>query len=259
MPITLLTLPAEIRDQIWDYCLVSPTQRVLPVHRPTLWDSKPSSLIIYTATRATRKPKAPRRNTIFNTLHLVPCDPTTATLLSPSLLPLAHSLPLVNRQIHIETSTSLWSSNTLVLPSYAIATEVLAYLGNVSMDVQCAEMMIGNVWDLRYWQILRMMETFDELAQLVQEGSLRRLRLVYVDGGACHRAAFQMWMGVLFASERDRDWGQCVRELVWEENKMKTDKLREVLARQWGLEGGKWGWDGTIRDEDWEPAKQLVF
>ncbi|OBT95199.1 hypothetical protein VE01_07632 [Pseudogymnoascus verrucosus] len=187
-------------------------------------------------------------------LHLVPCAPTTATPLSPSLLPLAHSLPFVSRQVYAETSTRLWGANTLVLPDYGAAREVLAYFGRAKLGVRRVEMRIGNVWDLLTMQLMRMMEAVDELWRLVQEGALRRLRFVYVDGGACQRTALQMWRGVLGTSSRDRDWGQCERELVWEDKKMKTDRLREVLARHWGLEGGIGGWDDTVTWGDWEPV-----
>ncbi|ELR03495.1 hypothetical protein VC83_03369 [Pseudogymnoascus destructans] len=64
--LTLLTLPAEIREQIWDYFLVSPTHRVLPVlpvlpllpvlpvlPRPS--NSTPSFPAIWTATRPLRR------------------------------------------------------------------------------------------------------------------------------------------------------------------------------------------------------------
>ncbi|OBT78233.1 hypothetical protein VF21_03010 [Pseudogymnoascus sp. 05NY08] len=257
MPPTLLTLPAEIREQIWNHCLVSPTHRVLPVHYPASPDSIPSSLTIWTGTRRKRRDtNATSHYDIFSkVLQFVPCASTSAALLSPSLLPLAQSLPLVSRQLYAETSARLWSGNTIVFPDYGATREVLTYLGEARLDVQQVEMIIGNVWDLLAMEISRMMETLDELWQLVGEGSLRKLRLVYVDGGACHRTAFQMWRGALLTSNRDKDWGQCEREIVWEDKKMKTDRLREVLARQWGLEGGIRGWDDTVTWEDWEPVE----
>lgn len=53
IPLTLPTLPAKIRNQIWDYCLVSPTCRAVPVHYGTKdsLDYTLPSPIIWTATR----------------------------------------------------------------------------------------------------------------------------------------------------------------------------------------------------------------
>ncbi|KAL5352192.1 hypothetical protein ACLOAV_002139 [Pseudogymnoascus australis] len=86
------------------------------------------------------------------TLHLVPCAPATDVPLSRTLLPLAHSLPLVNRQLHAETAGRFWDANTLVLPDYAAGHEVLEYLGPASQVVKRVEMTIGNVWDVGIWQ-----------------------------------------------------------------------------------------------------------
>lgn len=94
-----------------------------------------------------------------------------------------------------------------------------------------------------------------ELPQLVQGGALRKLKLVYVGGGTFNRFAFKFWRRAL--RNNTNDWGPCEREVVWEEDKMKTDRLREVLATRWGLEGGlenSWATD-IITDEDWEPVK----
>lgn len=136
---------------------------------------------------------------------------------------------------------------------------LLEYLGKISLRVQHVELLIGNVWDLMPEQ---MTETLDELLRLVYDGQLGKLRLQYVDGGTCHRTAFNTWSVVLYNNDRTSHWGSCEREVVWEENKMRTDKLRQVLARQWGLEGG-WGWDeeweewdDNITDLDWMPVKK---
>ncbi|OBT45123.1 hypothetical protein VE00_05164 [Pseudogymnoascus sp. WSF 3629] len=252
IPPTLLTLPAEIREQIWDYCLVSPTHRVFPVCYLVVPAANPQD------------PPEPTCALDFKAKYGKPLYIAACPARSPSPLPLAHALPLTNRQLYVETSTRLWSTNTLVLSNYAIVKEVLAHLGKASLRVQSVELTIGNVWDLEIPLVVRMREVLRELARLVQEGALRKLRLIYVDGGACDRGAFDMWKRVLLNSRRESDWGGCERELVWEENEMKTGRLREVLARRWGLEAGVprrlqdiWRWDNNITDKDWEPVKPL--
>lgn len=150
---------------------------------------------------------------------------------------------------------------------------MLEYLGKAGLGVQRVELVIGNVWDLRFPQIALMMETLKQLALLVCEGSLMKLRLQYVDGGAFNRTAFQIWIGVLINSMQHSDWEKCYwegcdwegcdwegceREVVWEEDKMRTDWLRKLLAKAWGLDGALWTWKEDYTDEDWMHAKESV-
>ncbi|KFY97847.1 hypothetical protein V500_01891 [Pseudogymnoascus sp. VKM F-4518 (FW-2643)] len=204
-PSTLLTLPREIRDLIWEYCLVSPTHRVLPVYYRTSPASDPPSPFVWTATRPSPLPPladdasyaAALRIAFSKTLHLVPCAPTTEVPLSPTLLPLAHVLPLVNRQLHAETVGRFWGANTLVLPDYAAGREVLEYLGPASQGVRRVEMAIGNVWDVERWQGSQVIMTLNQLERLVREGALEMLRLKYVhgvdDGNHSQPKAYSLW------------------------------------------------------------------
>jgi hypothetical protein len=267
MPLTLLTLPLEIRQIIWGYCLVSPTRRVLPVYYSAEEDFIPSFPITWMSIGAIGHARggsyaAARCSAFSRTLHLIPCALTSATPHSLSRPPLPHYLPRVNRQLYDETSTRLWSKNTFIFPDYATAKELLEHLGKISLRVQRVELVIGNMWDLRAPQLEKMTETLNELLRLVHEGQLGKLRLRYFDGGACNRNAFNIWMGVLHNIDKESDWGRCEREVVWGENGTKTNKLRQMLARQRGLEG-RWAWDeewdrwdGDITDMDWMPTKQ---
>ncbi|OBT77511.1 hypothetical protein VF21_05241 [Pseudogymnoascus sp. 05NY08] len=259
-PPTLLTLPREIRDLIWELCLVSPTSRVLPVYYRTFPAAHPPSPFVWTAIRPLRLPRstegpfytadtydvpaytAALRVAVTKTLHLVPCAPTTEELLSPTLLPLAHSLPLVNRQIYAETAGRFWGANTLVLPDYATGCEVLSYLGPASLGIQRVEMAIGNVWDVdrfQGWQIILML---NQLERLVREGALEMLRLKYVvgvdDGFRNRTEAFSLWHHMLLENREESDWGRCKRELVWED-KTKSDNRLPLLERSWGLKEDK--------------------
>lgn len=112
-------------------------------------------------------------------------------------------------------------------------------------------MEIGHVWQSGSRQVTRMKDMLSELEQLVHEGSLRKLRLRYGDVSVCYADSFDTWKEVLSSSGELSDWGECEREVVWGKYRMKTDRLREVLARCWGLEGGLYGWDDTVTDEDW--------
>ncbi|KAL5349035.1 hypothetical protein ACLOAV_006461 [Pseudogymnoascus australis] len=256
MPLTLLTLPAEIRYMIWDYCLVSPTRRVLPVHypnssessSPVRWEAPASPIYLMNG-----GPYDPSGTALGRIMHLVACAPTTATMLSSSFPPLCRSLPLVNRQLYSETSTRLWSANTLVLCDFAAGREVLAYLGKASLHVQRVELTIGSLRGRTQFDFMK--DAVRELRRLVQGGSLKKLRLVYVDGGTCNQIAFGFWRRTLEINSKN--WGPCEREVVWEEDKMKTDRLREVLATGWGLEGGLENRRAIdiITNEDWEPVK----
>ncbi|OBU00304.2 hypothetical protein VE01_01523 [Pseudogymnoascus verrucosus] len=255
-PPTLLTLPREIRDLIWELCLVSPTSRVLPVYYRTFPAANPPSPFVWTAIRPLPLPRstedpyytattydvpayaAALRVAVTRTLHLVPCAPTTSELLSPTLLPLAHSLPLVNRQLHAETAGRFWAANTLVLPDYAVGCEVLAYLGPARQGIQRVEMVIGNVWDVKRfhgWQIILML---NQLEWLVREGALEMLRLKYVvgvdDGFENQPEAYSLWYHMLLQNREESDWGRCKRELVWEDE-MKPDNMLPQLERSWGL------------------------
>ncbi|KFY76887.1 hypothetical protein V499_03578 [Pseudogymnoascus sp. VKM F-103] len=210
-PPTLLTLPREIRDLIWELCLVSPTSRVLPVYYRTFPAANPPSPFVWTAIRPLPLPRstedpyytattydvpayaAALRVAVTRTLHLVPCAPTTSELLSPTLLPLAHSLPLVNRQLHAETAGRFWAANTLVLPDYAVGCEVLAYLGPARQGIQRVEM----------------------LEWLVREGALEMLRLKYVvgvdDGFENQPEAYSLWYHMLLQNREESDWGRCTQ------------------------------------------------
>ncbi|ELR07026.1 hypothetical protein VC83_06755 [Pseudogymnoascus destructans] len=253
-PSTLLTLPGEIRDLIWEYCLVSPTSRVLPVYYRTFPAADPPSPFVWTAIRPFPLPwsteaaaygaahGAALRIAFTKSLHLVPCAPTTEELLSPTLLPLAHLLPLVNLQVHAETAGRFWGSNRLVLPDYAAGCEVLAYLGPASQGVQRVEMAIGNVWDVDRWQGWQIIMMLNQLERLVREGALEMLRLKYVigvdDGMRNQLKAFSLWYHMLLKNREESNWGRCKRELV-REDKMKSDKVMPLLERSWGLEEDK--------------------
>ncbi|KFY07105.1 hypothetical protein V492_07442, partial [Pseudogymnoascus sp. VKM F-4246] len=208
MPLTLLTLPAEIRLLIWDYCLVSPTQRILPAQYwldaalerspyPSIWFS--SSISELTARTYLSKSC---RDLFRQTLHFIPCAPTTATILSRDLHALNHSLSFVNNQVYTETFGRLLSANTLVFPNYASAWDTLAYLGLPSLCVRSIELVIGNVWELNPRQMPAIMETLKEVAKIAHFGGLGKLRLVYVDGGESHRGAFHIWKKVLLDSNQ---------------------------------------------------------
>ena len=120
------------------------------------------------------------------------------------------------------------------------------------------EMAIGHGWDFGPRQVTEIKNTFSELEKLVHEGSLRKLRLVYVESGVGHVGSFETWKEVLSTSDELGDWRGCEREVVWPRYRMISDRLREVLARCWGLEGGLQGWDDSVTAEDWrKPVKKL--
>lgn len=74
--------------------------------------------------------------------------------------------------------------------------------------MQCVEVIIGNVWDLRS-NVLpeKMTKTLNELLRLVNEGRLAKLRLHYFDGGAYNVTAFNTWCSVLYKNGRSSDLG----------------------------------------------------
>ncbi|OBT62518.1 hypothetical protein VE03_07977 [Pseudogymnoascus sp. 23342-1-I1] len=240
----LLTLPREIRDIIWEYCLVSPTYRVLPIYYRTFPAANPPSPFVWTATRPSPLPPsandasyaAALRIAFTKALHLVPCARITDAPLSPTLLPLAHLLPLVNRQVHAETSGRFWGANTLVLPDYAAGREVLEYLGPATQGVQRIEMTIGNVWDVDRWQGSQVIMTLNQLERLVREGALEMLRLQYVVGiELSNRSqAFTLWLYMLTENREESDWARCKRELVLQD-KTKWHWTKQQLECAWGL------------------------
>ncbi|KFY76269.1 hypothetical protein V498_09680 [Pseudogymnoascus sp. VKM F-4517 (FW-2822)] len=253
-PSTLLTLPREIRDLIWEYCLVSPTHRVLPVSYSTLPAADPPSPLTWTATRP--DPLSPSANdasyaaalriAFTKTLHLVPCAPATDVPLSRTVLPLAHSLPLVNRQLHAETAGRFWDANTLVLPDYAAGHEVLEYLGPASQGVKRVEMTIGNVWDVGSWQGSQVIMILNQLERLVREGALEILRLKYLVGDEhshCRSKAFSLWLYMLIENREESDWTGCKRELVLHDDNTDWHWTKHQLDCAWGLvvEEGKLG------------------
>jgi hypothetical protein len=213
---------------------------------PHLSAADPPSPFVWIATRPSPLPHstddpsyaAALRIDFTNTLHLVPCAPTTQEILSPKIAPLTHLLPLVNRQIYVETAGIFWGANTLVLPDYAAGREVLEYLGPASKGIQRVELAIGNVWDVGEWQGWQVKMMLHQLERLVHDGALKMVRLKYmvgVSGDGNTANAFKLWFHILREDREESDWRGCKRELVMED-KTGLEKSMRWLAHSWRLE-----------------------
>lgn len=277
MPPTLLTLPFEIRDLLWELALTSPTGRVLPVHygtEPFLSSdssvSPPPSPMTWPATipepsRYSHIHKAAiaaaLRISFTKKMYFAPCAPDAAIPLTPTALPLPYAvLPLVSRQVWDETRGCIerfWALNTLVLPERLVALEVLAYLGKPHIQkIQRIELGIGNIGIEEESPGDSELRTMKKLAKLGARGTLRELRLLYVDDGQnnqkpCEQKAWRLWFTALYKCRTggycsacgdeycdwtNTDWGDCQRSVVAEEADEKTDSARGRLARVWGVE-----------------------
>jgi len=245
---TLLTLPAEIRNEIWKYALTSPTGRILPVFYktepsmpfadqndslasrpvPIPWNVKPQKYICYERARVNKK------YVFKNKMHLVPCSLSSSTALSDQELPLARNLPIVCKQTHEETQHLLWAHNTLVLHNHFIATQVIKYIGQKpSRAIQRVELHIGPAASE---SAEPGRTTLNMLAHRVRDGSLRDLCLLYLDGGSRSYCDWLCWHQILTHNGSTQvNWGDCKRSIMWE-IRPKRDILRKELAIAWGIE-----------------------
>lgn len=142
MLLTFLDLPREIRDIVYGHALISPTGYVTPFLCKSLPKLPPR-----------KKPgrKAPPKADVKPSLrlHLVPCktaaDPSSPCHTSRKSalacgcdvsgtaenheLPLAFSLPRVNRQINAETEGMFWKHNAIIFPNTRTFPIVIKHMG----------------------------------------------------------------------------------------------------------------------------------
>jgi hypothetical protein len=78
--------------------------------------------------------------------------------------------------------------------------------------------------------------TLNMLAHRVRDGSLRELRLLYLDGGSRSYCDWLDWHQILTINGSWQvNWCDCKRSIMWE-SRPKRDVLRKELAIAWGIE-----------------------
>ncbi|KUJ14411.1 uncharacterized protein LY89DRAFT_784360 [Mollisia scopiformis] len=121
MPTTFLSLPRELRDQIYEYILISPSLHIEPalLRHPTHQKRIPH----YSPSRLEPQP---RFALCTNPLDTLPLDPVTQQPVSAYRHHTSLSIRRVCRQITLETAQIFWCRNTFYFSTF--------YLSAVAVD-----------------------------------------------------------------------------------------------------------------------------
>lgn len=248
-PLSLLDLPREIRDIIYDYALISPTGYVTPFlckkvpHIPAR--KKPGR---------TDSPKANFQP--YVRLHLVPCESayypgsSVHTSSNPDLecgcslpdtisgheLPLAYSLPQACKQIQAETDGVFWKHNAICFSNTQTFPVIMKHMGQTqSRKIRGVQLTIDPI----HLNAEGFARAIKKLASRTRLGSLERIEVAAIgfshwfrNGSIQDAIEDSMRNSVLchaLAKAQDADWARDKGEIKVE---------RTLLVCCYGLQDG---------------------
>lgn len=193
MPTSLLDLPRELRDQVYDYVLISHTGYVCVVSNNTAKAKR-----IDKPARVSKNPtlkSSPSRVSfalLTNPLEFLQCPPTAV---QPERDLTSLSIRRVCRQIHDETSGIFWNQNQFYFPDFRSSSDhgTLGVFHTLKAMGQTASRMIVSIRidmptiSLGYRSFAKALNV---LASRARHGAFRRLELVW--GGDDRQIAAKM-------------------------------------------------------------------
>lgn len=212
MPTSLLDLPRELRDQIYDYVLISHTGYVCVVSSNTIRAKRPDK-----PTRISKNPtlkSSPSRISFVLLTNPLESLQWPSAGVKPKRDLTSLSIRRVCRQVHDETSGVFWNQNQFYFPDFKSSSDhgTLGVFHTLKAMGQTASRMIVSVridmpaMSLGYRSFAKALNV---LASRARHGAFRRLELVW--GGDDRQIAAKMIVAYIRYTQGGHDEEEDVK------------------------------------------------